>query len=131
MIINHKILSSLPTLRMIFCPCFQMTDDPVAIAKRDPKRTAPRFASFEGEDSSQYFIFVDDFVLTQANTFSKAVMLWFVTHYILNLEYEKRVQEIALFFQEFVFNLPATGADKKQKNTTYLSVTTDIQKYAN
>ena len=76
---------------MIFCPCFQMTDDPVAIAKRDPKRTAPRFASFEGEDSSQYFIFVDDFVLTQANTFSKAVMLSPITYSILSMkrEYKK------------------------------------------
>lgn len=74
-------------------------------------------------------IFVEDVVLTQANSFSKALLLWFVTHYILNLEYEKLVREVALFFQEFVCNLPATGADKRQKNATYLSVTTDIQKY--
>ena len=40
-----------------------MIDELAIIAKRDPKRTAPRFASFE-EDVSQYFIFVEDFALT-------------------------------------------------------------------
>ena len=54
----------------------------------------------------------------------------FFSHYVLNLEYARQVKEIALFFQEFVCNLPATAADKKLKNATYLSVTTDIQKYA-
>ncbi len=75
-------------------------------------------------------MFVEDCVLTQLQSFSKALLLWFASHYILNLEYAKSVKEVALFFQEFVCNLPATGADKKLKNATYLSVTTDIQKYA-
>lgn len=91
---------------------------------------APRFASFEGEDSCQYFIFVEKVILTQANSFSKALLLWFVSHYVLNLEYGSNIKEVALFFQEFVCNLPATGGEKRQKNATYLSVTTDIQKYA-
>ena len=106
-----------------------MTDDPLEVATRNPQRTAPRFASFEGEDTSQFFIFVDKIVLTQSNCFAKALMLFF-SHYILNLEYAKQIKEVALFFQEFVCNLPATAMDKRLKNATYLSVTTDIQKYA-
>ena len=69
-------------------------------------------------------------MFTQCVSFSKTLMLWFFSHYVLNLEYARQVKEIALFFQEFVCNLPATAADKKLKNATYLSVTTDIQKYA-
>ena len=107
-----------------------MTDDPLEVAKRDPQRTAPRFASFEGEDTSQIFVFVDKLVLTQSNDFAKTLMLWFFPHYVLNLEYARQVKEVALFFQEFVCNLSATDADKRLKNATYLSVSTDIQKYA-
>ena len=101
------------------------------MALRLPKRTAPRFASFEGEDTCQYVIFVEDIVLTEfhGQSFSRALLHWFAAHYILNLEYAKNVKEVALFFQEFVCNLPATGAEKRQKNATYLSITTDIQKY--
>ena len=104
----------------------QMTDSPEAIAKRDPEMTAPQFAGFQGEDSCQYMIFVENIVLTQSNSFSKALILWFISLYVLNLEFDKAVKEVALFFQEFVCNLPATGSDKKQKNATYLSVTTNI-----
>ena len=107
-----------------------MTDDPLDVAKSDPQRTAPRFASFEGEDTSQFFIFVDKLVLTQSTSFAKALVLWFFSHYILNLEYAKQIKGVAIFFQEFVCKLPATAMDRRQKNATYLSVTTDIQKYA-
>ena len=60
----------------------QMTDDPDVIAKRDPKVTAPWFASFESEDSCQYLVFVEGNVLTQYNYFSKALLLWFCSHYV-------------------------------------------------
>lgn len=107
----------------------QITDEPIGIAVRPPRRTAPRFASFEGDNTCQFMIFVEDIVLVPLKSFSKSLILWFATHYILNLEYAKTIKEVALFFQEFICNLPATGADKKTKNATYLSVTTDIQKY--
>ena len=54
-------------------------------------------------------------------------MLWFIGHYVFNLEYCPHVKEIALFFQEFLFKLPATSTMKRQKSATYLTVTTDIQ----
>ena len=59
--------------------------------------------------------------------FSQAVCLWFALHYVLNLEYSTKVREVALFFQEFVFKLPATSGTKKQKTVTYLTVTTGIE----
>ena len=36
------------------------------------------------------------------------------------------MKDVALFFQEFVFNLPATSITKRLKSATYLTVTTDI-----
>ena len=50
-------------------------------------------------------------------------------HYIFNLEYCANIKPVALFFQEFVFGLPATSYMKHQKSATYLTVTTDIQKF--
>ena len=108
---------------------FQMMDNPQEVAEREPSRVAPHFSSFKGQNTSQFFVFVDNLVLTQCTTFAKALLACFFSHYVLNLEYAKQVKEVALFFQEFVCKLPAVAADKRQKNATYLSVTTDIQKY--
>ena len=96
------------------------------IAKKEPKWAAPRIACFPGEESSQYFIFIESEVFCVTHSFSQALMLWFTSHYILNLEYCTKVREVALFFQEFVFKLPATSVTKRLKSATYLSVSTDI-----
>lgn len=72
---------------------------------------------------------MDKTVLTQCNGFAKALIMWFVSHYVLNLEYARKIREVALFLSR-VCNHPATAADKKLKNATYLFVTTDIQEYA-
>lgn len=103
-----------------------MTDDPVDVANREPKRAAPRIACFPGEENSQYFIFVESETLCVTNSFSQALMLWFVAHYVLNLEYCSQLKEVAMFFQEFIFKLPATSVTKRLKSATYLSVSTDI-----
>ena len=51
-------------------------------------------------------------------------MLWFSAYYILNLEYEKTISEVALFIPEFVFGLPAVTI---KKSATYLTVSSNIQ----
>ena len=105
-----------------------MTDDVNVIAARDPLRTAPRFAAFQGADGGHvdYFIFIEKTVLCKVNTFSKALVLWFVSHYIFNLEYAKVVKDVALFFQEFVFRLPCIG---NKKSASYLTVTSDLEAF--
>jgi len=107
-----------------------MTDDPKVISTSEPQRSAPRFACFPGEHHSQYFLYVESEVLCITNSFSQALMLWFVIHYVLNLEYCPKTKEVALFMQEFVFKLPATSGLKRQKTATYLTVSTDIQNCA-
>lgn len=52
----------------------------------------------------------------------KSLALWFS----LNLEYERAINEFALFCQEFVFGLPASN----KKSATYPTVTSDLQTYA-
>ena len=51
--------------------------------------------------------FLEQKVLCAVSTFCKSIFVWFACHYIFNLEYDKRVKEVALFFQEYVFGEPA------------------------
>ena len=62
-----------------------------------------------------------------ARSLCKSLALWFSLHYIIfNLEYEKTINDFALFYQEFVFGLPASI----KKSATYLTVTSDLQTFA-
>lgn len=103
-----------------------MAEDPEEVCTRDPPRPAPRIACFAGEEGSTYFLFVESKVLCTTSSFPKALMLWFIAHYVFNLVYCKQVREVALFFQEFVFGLPEKS---KGRGATYLTVTSDINKY--
>ena len=102
-----------------------MTDDPKEVALRDPKRSAPRVACFPEE--CQFFMLIETEVLCVVSSFPHALILWFISHYAFNLEYSTKAKEVALFFLEFIFKLPATSGMKRQKTATYLTVTTDIQ----
>ena len=113
---------------MFFVLYIQQTDDPAEVVSRLPVRAAPRFACFPSEEP-QYFIFVESEVLCVCRSFSHALMLWFISHYIFNLEYSVKVKEVALSVQEFVFEFPATSGLKRHKTATYLTVSTDIQNY--
>ena len=106
----------------------QMTEDPDEVGTRPPLRTAPRIGCFNGEET-QYFLYVENRPVFCVTNISRAIMLWFILHYVFNLEYCNHVKLVALFFQEFVFGLPATSFMKHQKGATYLTVTTDIQKF--
>ena len=104
----------------------QITDTPEQVATRRPPRSVPRFAGFKGDDSSTY---VDSRVETDTPFISRAFILCFALFYVLNLEYCKQAKEVCLFIQEFVFSLPVPSVGTRQKSATYLSVTTDIQKF--
>ena len=50
-------------------------------------------SSRKGADGRQvdYFIFIEKAVVCKVNTFAKAIIFWFVSHYVFNLEYEMRL----------------------------------------
>ena len=74
----------------------QQTDDPAEVAARLPARPEPRFLAFPGEEP-QYFIIVENEILCICRSFSYAIMVWFISHYVFNLEYSIKVREVALF----------------------------------
>ena len=106
-----------------------MADDPQDVCDISPV-SSPRFAGFTNDDTTTYFLFIEHTIVFSITTsFTRALMLWFASHYVFNLEYCSHVKSVSLFFQEFVFCLPATSYLKPQKTATYLTITTDIQKY--
>ena len=52
-----------------------------------------------------------------SHVFSQALMLWFIAHYVFNLEYDAKVKEVALFIQEFIFKLPASVSGHMSRST--------------
>lgn len=77
-----------------------------------------RIAGFKGPTTdSQYYI-----ILEHVTAFSKALTLWFVSHYIFNLEYCKQAKDVSLFMQEFVWpTYPVTtGIQSYVENDDYM-----------
>ena len=105
----------------------QITDNPDDVCSRSPSKTSPRIAGIpQGDESFAYFLLIENQVIFSVRCFAKAMVFWFASHYVFNLEYCKQAKEVATFFQEFIFDLPERS---KNKSATYLTVTSDISKY--
>ena len=85
-----------------------------------PKRTAPRIAAF----GSQYFIIVEQFVVCEVSSFSRALFVMFSCYYVFNLEYPKSVKNVMLFFQDYIFGRP----DSESRPANYLAIASDIKR---
>ena len=80
----------------------------------------------------QYFVIIEQKVINGGpgaiiRDFSKAIMMWFVSHYVFHLMYDKTIKEVALFIQEYVFGLSDTQSIKK--SATYWTVSTGIKNF--
>lgn len=105
-----------------------MAETPEVCATEGPQRNSPRIGRFVSIDcSTSYFIFVEQKVLMQVSSFSMALMIWFSSHYVFNLEYHKYYKDAAMFIQEFIFDLYESDTKKKKQN--YLTAVTELQKY--
>ena len=72
--------------------------DEVALGSKTPYPLIGCFSN--GITERTYFIFIEGHTIMQLNSFSKAVGVWLVSHYIYNLEYYKDIKECAIFLQE-------------------------------
>lgn len=105
-------------------PPSQIGEDPDVVAAQPPVRNSPRLAEFAVESgSSSYFLFVEQITLCETFSFTKALFLWFSTHYVFHLSYSPVLNDLCTFFQEFIFGLPSIG----KRSASYLSTATDIQ----
>ena len=62
---------------------------------RTPTRTAPRIAGIpQGDDTFTYFLLIENQVIFSIRSFAKAMVFWFVCHYVFNLQYCKQAKEV-------------------------------------
>ena len=61
--------------------------------------------------------------------FTKALIIWLVSHSVFNLEYCRQTKDISLFFQEFLFALPCAQSLLNSKSSIYLTITSDSRIY--
>ena len=103
-----------------------MAEVPEVCAAEAPKRNSPRIGRFVAIDCSpSYFIFIEQQVYVQVSSFAMALLIWFVSHYVFNLEYHKYYKDAAMFIQEFIFDL--YESDTKQKKQNYITAVTELQ----
>lgn len=104
-----------------------MEESPEICATEEPMRNSPRIARFQSMDTSaDYYVFIEQKVFVKVTSFTVALFIWFAAHYVFNLEYDKYYKNVALFFQEFIFELPE--ADTKKKNQNYLTAVTELKR---
>ena len=102
-----------------------MTERPEVCATEDPKRNSPRIGRFVALGGKPtYFVFIEQKVFIQVSSFVMALFVWFCVHYIFNLEYHKYYKDVAMFLQEFIFELPECNTKLKQN---YLTVVTELK----
>lgn len=115
---------------LFFVPIYfllQVSVLPDDAARQLPNRASPRIGRFTvAEGEPFYYIFVEQQPILKLQNLLKAFMLWFMVHYVFNLLYHKYCSDMALFIQEFVFDIQ----DAKKKSAKYLSTMTGIHKSA-
>ena len=99
----------------------QMAEVPEVCAAETPKRSSPRIGRFVAIDCSpNYFIFIEQQVYLKVSSFAMALLIWFSSHYVFNLEYHKYYKDAAMFIQEFIFDLYESDTRKKKNRITSL-----------
>ena len=80
-----------------------MAEDPEISAAEVPRKNSPRIGRLIGIDCQpMYFIFIEQKVYVQVSSF--ALLVWFSSHYVFNLEYHKYYKD-AMFMQVYSLSL--------------------------
>ena len=85
-----------------------------------PKNNMPRIVKF---GDAQYFIIAEQHVLTEVHSMTDAIYLWFITHYVFQIKYEKALTNVGLFFQDNIFQLN----DNTSRTPKYNSIVGNIR----
>ena len=94
----------------------------------DGESTQPivRFTDADTDIAPQIFIAVEGDLLIQCGNLPAAIYVMLAAHYIFDIQYNPKVNDVHLFLQEKVFGLSDPHA---KKSSTYLSVVAGIDCY--
>jgi hypothetical protein len=87
----------------------------------DDGSTSPRIGFLA--KTNQYVIITEKKLLLEPSCIKDALFFLFASYYVYNLEYPQPVKNVLHFFQDFILKHP----DSNDRNSTYLSVTSDIK----
>ena len=85
------------------------------------KDNTPRVVNIGGS----FFLIVEQDVLCDVDDLSEAVFLWFAIHYVFNIQYNKVLNNVGLFFQDNIFEC----SDATKRTATYNSIVGDITQF--
>lgn len=89
------------------------------IATKYPKKNTPRIVTL----GTQYFIIAEQDVLTETKDMNDAIFIWFLSHYVYDIKYEKGLTSVCHFFQDNIFQL----YDQTSRSAKYNSTVGDLK----
>ena len=85
-----------------------------------------RFTDADADITPQIFIAVEGDLLIECGNLPAAIYAMLAAHYIFDIQYNLKVNDVQLFLQEKVFGL---SDPQSKKSSTYLSVVAGIDCY--
>ena len=91
----------------------------------------------DGDITPSYFIAIEQELVVECSSLTKALFLLLAVHYIFDLAYHERTKDFFLFLQEKVLGISNEGyghgsdGGKRKKSASYLSTTSGIECYKN
>lgn len=86
----------------------------------------PHLLRLVGEDlPSQYFIAIEQVPHVEVCDLVRGIFVLLALHYVFDMEYNPRLTDLYLFFEEKILCLPISA----KKSPTYLSATSAIECY--
>lgn len=89
------------------------------IATKYPKKNTPRIVTL----GTQYFIIAEQDVLMETKDMNDAIFIWFLSHYVYDIKYEKGLTSVCHFFQDNIFQL----YDQTSRSAKYNSTVGDLK----
>ena len=104
------------------------------VASNPPARNGPRIIAVTNPactdcEESNVFLMIEQMSICEVS-FTMGLLLWFVAHYIFNLDFCPQNALVCRFMQEVVFQIPQEKDKKSDKTSSYLAATTGIIKFS-
>lgn len=89
------------------------------IATKHPKKNTPQIVTL----GTQYFIIAEQDVLMETKDMNDAIFIWFLSHYVYDIKYEKGLTSVCHLFKTTLFQL----YDQTSRSAKYNSTVRDLK----
>ena len=82
----------------------------------DPENAQPHIVVILHDDYNQYFIAVEQIMCMECTDVATALFYLVASHYVLNLSYHDKIQEVFRFIQERIMDIESAEKGKASKS---------------